>query len=545
VEGTGNVTIEANLIQGNLTGAGSGAGIRAFAVNANDVRLSPIDDASWNRLNIINNIIVNNVAGVAGGGISLQDVLRARIVNNTISNNDSTATGILAFQAGAANSTPQPAGVVSAPHSAALQALIQRSNEPTFSNPVLLNNIVWHNRSFYNNASLNGGAGGLAPDPAGPYWDLGVINAVGVPPEFNPEETLLSVLNSHGATYGGSGNFATTTPGFVLDYINTLQTATVTDEGGNNINVTFTPLNPAAGNYHITAGSPAVNQGRNAGAPATDFDYQPRSNVDIGADEVSSAAPVPPPGTGTGTVQAYFSTSGNTTVPGVAGPYSNADIYVWLSDGSYARVFTAGATGVPNGANVDAFVYNGPTDAYLSFSNSFNWPGIGAVGSADIVHWNGTAWSMYFQGSDVGLTTNAENVDAFALLTDGSLLVSTSGSPTVTGLTGLTSQDLLRCAGTFGATTSCTWSLYFDGSDVALTTGSENVDFARVTPGAILLSTTGSFSAASGASSLTGTGSQVFACSGPVTGTNTACTGLSNVLTLPAGLPQTDAINLP
>ena len=35
--GTGNVTIDANLIQGNLTGSGYGGGIRAFAVNGADV----------------------------------------------------------------------------------------------------------------------------------------------------------------------------------------------------------------------------------------------------------------------------------------------------------------------------------------------------------------------------------------------------------------------------------------------------------------------------------------------------------------------------
>lgn len=298
VEGTGNVTIEANLIQGNLTSAGSGAGIRAFAVNANDVRLSPANDATWSRLNIINNMVVNNVAGVAGAGISLQDVLRANIVNNTIANNDSTATGQLAFQAGAANSTPQPAGVVTGVHSAALLALITLPGEPTFSNPVLVNNIVWHNRSFFNNASLNGGAGGLAPDPAGPYWDLAVINAPGTPPTLNPLDTILSTLSSHGKNYSGNGNFATANPGFLLNYVNALQTATVIDEGGNNINVLFTPLDPAAGNYHIAAGSPPVNQGRVAGAPATDFDGDARNIPDIGADEISSGGGGGPAPTG-------------------------------------------------------------------------------------------------------------------------------------------------------------------------------------------------------------------------------------------------------
>ncbi|MBI5785681.1 MAG: right-handed parallel beta-helix repeat-containing protein [Rhodocyclales bacterium] len=285
IDGTGNVRIDGNLIQGNLTGAGSGAGIRAFAVNAADVAASPANDATWNKLEIVNNIIVNNVAAVNGGGISLQDVLRATIVNNTIANNDSTATGALAFAAGDANSTPQPAGVVSAPHSAVLQALIALPGEPTYSNPTMLNNIIWHNRSFYNDATLNGGAGGLAPNPAGPYWDLGVVNAVGVPPTLTSASSILS---------GGAD------PAFVLGYTNALASATVIDEGGNNINVGFTPLDPAAGNYHVAAASPAVDAGSNAASvPSTDFDgdYRPRSAAnpaDIGADEQPGAVPPPP-----------------------------------------------------------------------------------------------------------------------------------------------------------------------------------------------------------------------------------------------------------
>ena len=255
-------------------------------------------DTNWNRLTITNNIIANNVAALAGGGISLQDVLRARIVNNTIVNNDSTATASLAFAPGAANSTPQPAGVVTGAHSAALQALLPAGSQ-TYSNPVLLNNIVWHNRSFFNNASLNGGAGGLAPDPAGPYWDLAVINTVGTPPALNPDDTILSTLTSHGITYSGATNIASANPGFVLSYSNVLSSATVIDEGGNNINVRYTPLDPAAGNYHITATSPAVNQGSNAaGVPTTDFDGNVRAltaanPADIGADEVAGPGPGP------------------------------------------------------------------------------------------------------------------------------------------------------------------------------------------------------------------------------------------------------------
>jgi len=338
VEGTGNVSIEGNLIQGNLTGAGSGAGIRAFAVNAADVADAPDDDATWSRLNIVNNIIVNNVAAVSGAGISLQDVLRANIVNNTIANNDTTATGILAFAPGAANSTPQPAGVVSAVHSAPMQALISLitlPGEPDFSSPVLSNNIIWHNRSFFNDASLNAGAGGLAPNPAGPYWDLGVINAVGTPPALNPDDCVLSSLTgSGGADYDDGTNIAAN-PAFVGSYLNVLRSATVVDEGGNNINVLFTPLDPAAGNYHITSASPAVNQGSAAGAPATDYDGEARpsgAGFDIGADEMNA---------------------GTVPVGAVAG-IAIFDSGVWYIDSNKNGVYDAGVDAVFNfGASGD------------------------------------------------------------------------------------------------------------------------------------------------------------------------------------------------
>ena len=167
-----------------------------------------------------------------------------------------------------------------------MQALITLPGEPNYSNPVLLNNIIYNNRSFFNDASLNGGAGGLAPNPSGPYWDLAVINAVGSPPALNPDDCILSALTGpNGENYDDSTNFVAD-PGFVLNYVNTLQTATVIDEGGNNINVLFSPLNPAAGNYHITTVSPAIDQGNDSGAPTTDYDAAVRSIVDIGADEM-------------------------------------------------------------------------------------------------------------------------------------------------------------------------------------------------------------------------------------------------------------------
>jgi hypothetical protein len=68
----------------------------------------------------------------------------------------------------------------------------------------------------------------------------------------------------------------------------------------------------------------------------------------------------------------------------------------------------------------------------------------------------------------VGLTTSGENVDASAFAVDGRLLVSTTDNVKVTGASGA-DEDLLAFTPTqLGATTSGTWSLYFDGSDVDL-----------------------------------------------------------------------------
>lgn len=281
-------------------------------------------------------------------------------------------------------------------------------------------------------------------------------------------------------------------------------------------------------------------------APATVADPNTANNSATDTDTISAAP----------TVVAYFSTTGNTAVPGVAAPYDDADIYARMSDGTYSRVFDASVAGVPGGANVDAFRYLAPDDVYLSFNNNggVNLPGLAGVQDEDIVHWDGATWSMYFDGSDVGLGNggNAEDVDAFTLLPDG-LLISTTGTPAVPGVGGLTAHDLLFCTpGTVGDTTTCQpWAMYFDGSDIGLTTTSENIRFVKVAAnGDILLGTSfaasTSFSVTSGANSLPGTGNQVFACTAPVTGTTSACGGFSTVLTLPT-LPtgSMDAIDLP
>ena len=141
-----------NTFQGNLAGAGDGGGIALVGVNGterHDRRQLP------HRVDIVNNVIANNGAGVAGGGISLLDAGNVRIINNTIALNDSEATGSRAFDA---NVTPgrrrsRGAGVAARTHSPALGSIVGALSvnglpQQSFSNPVVQNSIVLDNRSF-------------------------------------------------------------------------------------------------------------------------------------------------------------------------------------------------------------------------------------------------------------------------------------------------------------------------------------------------------------------------------------------------------------
>lgn len=315
--GSGSVTVSANLVQGNQAGAGDGGGIRAEFVNGLDILRARNNPNPWYQLNVVNNLVVDNIAGMAGGGISLQDTVRANINNNTVANNDSTATAGAAFAPGSPNeSTAQPAGIVSRAHSTLLYNTIGAGAAAPykleFSNPTLLNNIVWHNRSFYwtIDNSTAPAEFGLVPDVSasctstrcGPpiYWDLAVLGTSNPAHQLSPRYSLLTDLTG----YGGANNIAGD-PLFMLEYVNgdqaqtiqqpelttSIATAAAFDEGGNFIDVRFGPLTPT-GNYHLNAGSPALAAGALlSGVPLIDYDGELRPipifplRPDVGADE--------------------------------------------------------------------------------------------------------------------------------------------------------------------------------------------------------------------------------------------------------------------
>jgi hypothetical protein len=265
------LVINGNVIMGNTAESGSGGGIRLQHVNGTDVQRSPNISSNWYQVNITNNVIANNVAGFAGGGVSLHNAVRVNFNNNTVVSNDTTSSaGVLFDTSGASfstvpppgcdpNSPPSasnncsntvitqsnfmPAGLETEMHDATLLTAFtvptvncgeEHPHCTTFSTPSMHNNIFWQNRSFRITTGTVPTAPGLQSTvqlvpaltqstsgscPAGAnYWDIGVYGDTG-PTDHSSKLTLHptgSILSSGG--YAGSNSSAN--PGFVAQYCN-------------------------------------------------------------------------------------------------------------------------------------------------------------------------------------------------------------------------------------------------------------------------------------------------------------------------------------
>lgn len=142
-EGTGrNLVVDANLIMGNSAESGTGGGLRLQMVNGDDVAAFPDRpdqvltgppsgrSPGWNSVTVTNNIISNNVAGWDGGGVSIQDALKVRFINNTVISNDTTASaGVLFNTLGAPMAAVPPPGCTPQPDPTLPQ-------DPSCDNPV-------------------------------------------------------------------------------------------------------------------------------------------------------------------------------------------------------------------------------------------------------------------------------------------------------------------------------------------------------------------------------------------------------------------------
>ena len=128
--------------------------------------------------------------------------------------------------------------------------------------------------------------------------------------------------------------------------------------------------------------------------------------------------------------------------------------------------------------NVSAFAILPNGDILLAFGANQTLAGLGIFTAFDVARFHPTstgavtagtsAW--YIDGSDIGLTTAGEKIDALDVLGDGRVLISTAGVVTVPGLANAQDEDVLVFSPTAtGASTAGSWMppLYLDGSTVA------------------------------------------------------------------------------
>jgi hypothetical protein len=198
----------------------------------------------------------------------------------------------------------------------------------------------------------------------------------------------------------------------------------------------------------------------------------------------------------------YFTLANGGTVGGVT--VADEDVVSFNGVATFSLAFDGSDVGLAN-RRIDAFSWLDADSLVFSLdTDGATLSGV-AVDDSDVIRFDATSlgqttsgtFSMYFDGSDVGLTTSGEDLDAFELLADGRIVLSTTGSASVAGVSGAAEDLLLFTPSSLGAITSGTYTMYFDGSDVGLTNSNENIDAAAVDSlGRIFLSTAGNFSVA-------------------------------------------------
>jgi len=271
--GAGPVNVFNNLIQSNLAND-DGGGLR-FLMAGNFP------------YNVYNNVIVNNVSTHEGGGVSLNDAPDVRVYNNTIMKNITTATAMTS------DGLPAPAGLSSSRNSTPLQLSLP-AGSPSFSKPLLFNNIFWDNRAGSWNGDTVMGIG-LAGDAAAiNYWDMGVSDGSGI---LEPVNTILQHTLG---TLTNASNKLGADPQVLVPYETSVRIYAWRGNAnfrGADIVALDLPVD-LMGDYHVNAASPAVSGGTRSVtykgspflAPYFDFDGQWRGHklntVEIGADEM-------------------------------------------------------------------------------------------------------------------------------------------------------------------------------------------------------------------------------------------------------------------
>ena len=299
---------------------------------------------------------------------------------------------------------------------------------------------------------------------------------------------------------------------------------------------TNTPVPPTATNTSVPpTDTPVPPTATNTPIPPTATNTPvPPTPTNTPVPPTATNTPVPPTPTNTpvpgGNDVIYASSTSGGTVGGVS--FADEDILAYdTGTGQWSLYLDGSDVGLSgSGArDVNAFRLLPDGTILLSFVGATSIPDVGTIDDSDIVQFTPTSlgtntagtFSMFLDGSDVGLTSSGEDIDAIAVSPDGRLIISPIGSFSGTGASGTDEDLFIFTATSLGTNTSGTWATYFDGSDVGLGgVSTEDVYGANVAAnGDIYLTVRGAFSVP-GAS---GTGSDIFVCVPGSTGTTTTC----------------------
>jgi Calcineurin-like phosphoesterase len=154
---------------------------------------------------------------------------------------------------------------------------------------------------------------------------------------------------------------------------------------------------------------------------------------------------------------------------------------------------------------IDAFAWLDADSLLLSFAADGELvPDIATpVDEEDIVRFDASSlgpttagtFSVYLDGSDLGLTEPADDVDALETLLDGRIVISTFGPSSAANVAAADEDLLVLEPSSLGEATAGTLTHFFDGKDVGLGDVGEDVDAAAIgADGEIYLSTRGAFS---------------------------------------------------
>jgi len=203
----------------------------------------------------------------------------------------------------------------------------------------------------------------------------------------------------------------------------------------------------------------------------------------------------------------YISFKGTAQVPGV-GTVRDEDIVSYDPNAdSWSMHFDGSDVGIAS-TDVDAFSIRADGSIVISFnSSSFSVPGLvgGPTGTtvddSDLILFTPSStglttagtFTFLFDGSDVGLTSNGEDIDGVCWLDDDTFLFSTQGSVSGSGPT-MRDEDVgFFVPSSLGSATSGSWQWFFDGSDVGYADSrQEDIDsFTLDFDQSLLLSTVG------------------------------------------------------